>query len=140
MTRIDTAPRSHSPNAAFGRVRSSQLPSCLEDLDPIQRAAVLDTRGYVCIQACAGAGKSSVLAARIAHLLESGVSPEEILCITFTNSAAEEMRARLYYTAVTRASDCLCVCSSRTRMLAGGMRRLGVSRFVRDAPQDRILV
>ena len=69
----------------------------IDDLNKEQQKAVLETEGPLLILAGAGSGKTRVLTTKVAYLIEeAGISPYNILAITFTNKAAKEMSNRLY--------------------------------------------
>ncbi|MGH1493215.1 MAG: DNA helicase PcrA [Acidimicrobiales bacterium] len=70
-------------------------PSIADGLNPAQLDAVTHDSGPLLVVAGAGSGKTRVLTRRIAWLIDQGVSPFEILAITFTNKAADEMKHRV---------------------------------------------
>ena len=112
-------------------------------LNPPQQEAVLATEGPVLILAGAGSGKTKTLTARVAYLLEQGVRPWNILAITFTNKAAEEMKNRVCASApegdkvwvATFHSTCL-------RILRSGADRLGYEKdfSIYDTDDSRVVM
>ncbi len=96
--------------------------SWLEELNPEQRAAATHTGGPLLILAGAGTGKTTTLSARVAWLVDQGVTPERIMLLTFTRRAAREMLQR------TRA---LVPMPGGSRGVVGGTFHSVAHRFVR---------
>ncbi len=67
----------------------------LDGLTSEQQEAVTHLRGAMLVLAPVGTGKTETIARRAAFAIENGIAPQKILCLSFTNKAANEMRARI---------------------------------------------
>ncbi len=78
----------------FATAESTPEPGWLADLNPEQRAAAEHDGNHLLVLAGAGTGKTTTLCARVAWLVEAGISPERILLLTFSRRAARQMLGR----------------------------------------------
>lgn len=110
----------------------------LDGLNPEQRNAVVQTEGPLLILAGAGSGKTRVIAFRIAHIVSSGLAKaDEVMAVTFTNKAAEEMRHRvggLLVEAVKLQSDGTAAAPDANRMWISTFHALCARLLRREAP------
>src|SRR5215216_3819684 len=125
--------------------QSTQIDALLGGLNEPQRDAVTHGEGPLLILAGAGSGKTRVLTHRIAYLLRTRQArADEILAITFTNKAAQEMRERveLLVGRATRAMWVMTFHSACARMLRADAQRLGYTRqfTIYDAADSRRLI
>jgi DNA helicase II / ATP-dependent DNA helicase PcrA len=116
----------------------------LDTLNPEQREAVLHINGPLLILAGAGSGKTRVITSRIAYLVGDGhAQPHEVLAVTFTNKAAEEMRSRVE---ALLGADCSRMWVSTFHSLCARLLRreapaIGLSRdFVIYDSSDQLVV
>lgn len=84
---------------------ATKPPHFLDQLNDIQRQAATAINGPVLVVAGPGSGKTRVLTYRIAHIIEQGAAPWEVLALTFTNKAAREMKERIEKVVGKRASN-----------------------------------
>src|SRR6476661_3390220 len=107
-------------------VTSVALSDALAGLDPAQLEAVEHGDGPLVVAAGAGTGKTRVLTARVARLLEAGVAPERILLLTFTRRAASAMLSR---------AAVMCGDAQAAQRMAGGTFHAVAHRIVAEHAQ-----
>ncbi|MEA2298735.1 MAG: ATP-dependent helicase UvrD/PcrA [Solirubrobacteraceae bacterium] len=126
-------------------VEDERIEALLDGLNPPQREAVTHGEGPLLILAGAGSGKTRVLTHRIAYLVHSGrARADELLAITFTNKAAQEMRERveLLLGRSTRGMWVMTFHAASSRILRAEAHRLGYTRqfTIYDQADSRRLV
>ncbi len=108
--------------------RSFLLDGLLANLTERQREAVCCTEGPLLVVAGPGSGKTRVITTRVAYLISGGTAPSNILCLTFTNKAADEMRERVEASAGTRGAWLSTFHSMCSRLLRMDLDLEGYSR------------
>jgi DNA helicase-2/ATP-dependent DNA helicase PcrA len=102
-----------------------------DSLNQAQRQAVAVLDGPVMLLAGAGTGKTRTVTCRIAHMLEKKIPPDQVLAVTFTNKAANEMRERISGMVSKKAAAEMTVCTFHSlcvRILRGGIDKLGYKK------------
>ncbi len=128
-------------------MESNQITSPLWcELNPQQRQAVEMIDGPLLILAGAGSGKTRVITYRIAHLIEGvGIPPHNILAVTFTNKAADQMKERVFQLLQGRRSDNPLICTFHSlcvRILRRDIERMDYSRnfaIYDEADQEAVM-
>ena len=114
----------------------------INSLNEQQKEALFQTEGVVLVTAGAGSGKTRLLTHRICYLLEKGVSPYNILAITFTNKATNEMKERVWEMCgkhlwiSTFHSMCVRILREKIELLDGFDKNFTI---IAEADRDRIL-
>ena len=117
----------------------------LEGLNEKQQEAVFETEGYVRVIAGAGSGKTKMLVSRYAYLVQDyGIDPANILCVTFTNKAAAEMKRRIR-AIIGNEYDTSLICTYHgfcARLLRDDAEKLFLSRDFQiiDAAQQKTIL
>jgi DNA helicase-2/ATP-dependent DNA helicase PcrA len=104
----------------------------MQNLNPEQDTAVKHIDGPLLVLAGAGSGKTRIVTQRIVHLIENGVSPREILAVTFTNKAAGEMKKRVQESC---GYSGILICTFHSL----GLRILRESAYLIDYPNNFII-
>ena len=111
-------------------------------LNQAQKDAVNAIDGPVLILAGAGTGKTRTVTCRIAHMLQKGIAPENILAVTFTNKSAVEMKERVSGMVSRSAAEKMTVCTFHSlcvRILREGIEKLGYKKnFTIYSGQDQL--